>query len=63
MLTTKSESGDDYMYFIEHATVPTPKDISQFLRDHANDREDGIVYEQMQQLREIHDTNFLKISS
>ena len=61
VLTTKSESGDDYMYFIENESVPTPKDISRFLKTNANDREDGIVYEQMQQLREIYDTNFLKL--
>lgn len=53
VLTTHSESGDDYTYFIEHPKNPTHKQLEAFLKENANDIEDGIVYEHVRSCVEI----------
>jgi len=38
VLTTSSESNDDYMYFIKHPTFPTNDEINNFLLTKGNDK-------------------------
>lgn len=58
-IDTKSESGDHYIYFVEHPEVPTVEELKLFLQENACDIEDGYVYENVQMVTEIKD--FLKI--
>jgi len=53
ILITKSESGDDYTYFIEHPQEPTSKELKLFLQENANDIEDDEVYENVERIEEI----------
>jgi len=54
VLTTHSESGDDYTYFIEHNKNPTHKELESFLKIHACDKDDdGDVYEHVRSCIEI----------
>ena len=41
VLVTKSESGDDYIYFIKSETKPTGEEINEFLFEHGNDVEES----------------------
>lgn len=61
VLTTHSESGDDYIYFIEHPKQPTQKQLESFLKAHATDKDedDGTVWEYVRTCEEI--KNFLTI--
>ena len=61
IVTTSSESGDHYIYFIEHPKEPTGIELNRFLKENANDidPEDGKVYESVDEIEEI--TEFLKI--
>ncbi len=53
-LTTHSESGDHYLYFIEHLTEPTQDELQSFLNIHGSDvDEDGQCYEYIQECIEI----------
>jgi hypothetical protein len=56
-LTTHSESGDHYLYFIEHPTEPTHKELETFLKIHGSDidPDDGECYEYVQECEEIKD--------
>ena len=36
-LTTKSQSGDYYVYFIEHTKTPSHKQLIKFLEKNGND--------------------------
>lgn len=54
-LTTKSESGDDYMYFIEHPQMPTDDEIEKFLLENGCDVDDEQCYENVNLLEEIKD--------
>ncbi len=60
-VTTTSESGDHYIYFIEHPKEPTDAELSRFLAENANDidPDDGEVYESVDEIEEIEE--FLKI--
>jgi len=62
VLNTKSESGDNYTYFIESAKKPSDAQIKNFLKTHGNDidEEDGTIYEHTEALIEIPNT-FTKI--
>ncbi len=55
VLVTKSESGDDYIYFIEHAKKPTDKEINKFLVENGSDFEDDYTYENVVFCEEIKD--------
>lgn len=59
VINTKSESGDHYIYFIEHTEKPNEEELSIFLKENACDIEYGEVYENVQSVTEI--KNFLKI--
>lgn len=61
VVTTTSESGDHYIYFIEHSKEPTDAELNSFLKENANDidPDDGEVYESVDEIEEI--KNFLKI--
>lgn len=50
ILTTTSESGDDYTYFIESTETPTIEEIKTFLIEQGNDVEGGESYENVNQL-------------
>lgn len=60
-VTTTSESGDHYIYFIEHPKEPTDAELNRFLKENANDidPDDGTVYENVDEIKEI--KNFKKI--
>ena len=58
-ITTKSESGDYYMYFVECVERPNHEEIDDFLLENGNDIEDGELYEEIEIMREI--TNIIKI--
>ena len=60
ILNTKSESGDNYTYFIEHPENPSNDELKRFLLINANDIEDDYVYENIETLIEIPKT-FLTI--
>ncbi len=53
VLTTQSESGDRYMYFIENERFPSKAQIKRFLKVYASDKDDKQVYEQQDQIIEI----------
>ena len=36
-VVTKSESGDDYVYFVEHDKLPTDKQLDTWLLKNGND--------------------------
>jgi hypothetical protein len=59
VITTSSESGDHYIYFVEHPKEPTDKELERFLEEHANDKDEDEVYESVDNVEEIKD--FLKI--
>jgi hypothetical protein len=52
-ITTKSESSDYYMYFIEHPQKPTRDELNTFLQEHANDKDGDEVYEYVEIIQEI----------
>lgn len=53
LIVTKSESGDDYNYFINHLKQPTFKELRKFLREHAYDKDEEKVYENVESVIEI----------
>ena len=58
LLVTKSESCDDYAYFIEHPEMPTSEEITKFLMKNGHDvgdyYGDGIeIYEDVIFIEEI----------
>jgi hypothetical protein len=58
ILLTKSESGDNYHYFVESPESPTKKQIKDFLWDNGNDK----GYEFVTDCIEIDETLFKKIN-
>jgi hypothetical protein len=42
ILITKSESCDDYQYFIEHPQKPTIKELKKFIKQNGNDTKENI---------------------
>jgi len=50
ILTTRSESCDDYMYFIEHPEKPTNEEINKFLMKYGSDRDGGENIEMLEEL-------------
>jgi len=59
VVTTTSESGDDYIYFIEHYKEPTSEDLERFLMTYGSDKDEDQTYENVQDIKEI--KNFEKI--
>ena len=55
VLVTKSESCDDYIYFIEHTSKPTNEEIKKFLVEKGSDYEDDYTYENVVFCKEIKD--------
>jgi len=53
VLTTKSESGDDYIYLIEHKKQPTMKELDKFLMINGCDMDEERTYEDVVHLEEI----------
>ena len=53
VLVTRSESGDEYVYFIEHSKKPTVEQLKKWLNVNGNDIEDDYCYEQVSQIEEI----------
>ena len=53
VITTTSESGDDYVYFIEHSEKPTTAEIKKWLKVNGTDIEDGYCYESVNIVKEI----------
>jgi hypothetical protein len=53
VLTTISESGDNYMYFIEHTQKPTNGEIDEWLLKNGSDIVGGICYEHIHMIVEI----------
>lgn len=61
ILLTKSESGDNYHYFIQSENKPTNKQLQEFLKVNASDKDDEEVYEYIEELIEIPTENFYTI--
>jgi hypothetical protein len=61
LLITKSDSGDDYQYFIQSLTQPTRQQLIQFLIDHGNDSGEGMTWENIDCLIDITDEEFITI--
>jgi hypothetical protein len=53
VITTTSESGDDYVYFIEHSKKPTVTEINNWLIINGSDIEDGYCYENVNMIIEV----------
>ncbi|MEK6829104.1 MAG: hypothetical protein AABY15_03175 [Nanoarchaeota archaeon] len=53
VLTTKSESGDDYIYIIRHPEEPTEEELKRFLREHAHDQDEDTIYEHIGDISQI----------
>lgn len=53
ILTTTSESGDHYSYFIEHKKEPTGEELERFLQENASDIDDDKLYESVDNIEEI----------
>jgi len=60
-LTTRSESGDDYLYFIKSETKPTDSELGEFLLKHGNDVYEGKSYEYVTYCCEITDEQFTSL--
>jgi hypothetical protein len=60
ILTTRSESCDDYMYFIEHPEKPTNEEINKFLMKYGSDRDEEMSYENINMLEELESFQRLK---
>jgi len=53
VITTTSESGDHYMYFIEHDKKPTRAQIKQWLKKNGNDVDDDQCYEEIDEIEKV----------
>lgn len=55
LVTTKSESGDEYQYFIEHTEKPTMEQLRKWLLENGSDvdKEEEYLYEIIQTVIEI----------
>ena len=64
VLNTKSESYNNYTYFIKHTKKPTDEELKRFLKEHASDKDEDedIVHEQVESIHEIIEDKFLTIS-
>lgn len=61
VLITKSQSGDDYVYFIKHNKLPTEKQLLKFLKVNATDIDEDDLYEDIESITEIKEEEFLLI--
>ena len=61
VLYTKSDSGDEYVYFITHDEKPTTDDIIRFLWEHAHDKDEDFLYENSFKIDEILNSSFRTI--
>lgn len=61
ILLTTSFSNDHYQYFIKADKKPTKEQIEQFLQEHANDIFNNEVCEEVDEIIEILDENFITI--
>jgi hypothetical protein len=52
-ITTTSESGDHYIYFIEHHEKPTIKELNEWLKINGSDIDEEICYESVDDINEI----------
>lgn len=58
VVTTKSESSDDYIYFIKHPQKPTNEEMDKWLIENGSDVFDGISYENVEKIVEIEENKF-----
>ncbi len=61
VLTTHSESGDRYMYFINAKKQPSHKQLEKFLLEHGCDKDEDQSYENVQEVVEILENKFITI--
>jgi hypothetical protein len=61
LILTSSESGDHYQYFVMHPKEPTNKELDRFLKEHACDKDDDEIYEDVDSVAEIIESDFLTI--
>jgi len=62
VVTTISESGDHYMYFIKSKTVPTREELNSFLVKNGNDvGDEDECYEGIDQVGEITEDKFIEL--
>lgn len=69
VITTRSESGDHYIYVVKHPKKPTDAELKAFLIEHSRDKEEGTcdtnagtLYEVVQDIVEIRPQKALTIS-
>jgi len=60
-ITTQSESGDDYIYFVITDKKMDANLANTFLKAHAYDKDEDMVYEAVVTIKEICDDNFIEI--
>lgn len=58
IVTTESQSGDVYLYLIEHPTKPTRSQINEWLKTNGSDRDEEMCYEDINLIIEINDSDF-----
>ncbi|MCK5127796.1 MAG: hypothetical protein KAR42_16185 [candidate division Zixibacteria bacterium] len=56
IIRTKSESGDDYFYIVNHDKTPTRDEVELFLSLNACDKDDMTCYESIIEIAEINPT-------
>lgn len=61
VLTTHSESGDRYLYFITAKKEPNYKELDKFLRKHGTDFDEERTYENVQEIVEITEDKFIML--
>ena len=61
VINTVSDSGDRYVYLLEHPHDPSKKELDKFLLVHANDKCGNEVYESIDIIVEISGDKFLTI--
>lgn len=53
VITTTSESGDHYVYFVEYSKKPTERQVNKWLIENGNDVDDSRCYESVDEIEEI----------
>ena len=54
-ISTKSESGDDYLYHVQCEQEPTDEQLHSFLMEFGNDKDDEETYESVIIVKELND--------
>lgn len=61
-ISTKSESGDDYLYHVRCEHEPTDEQIEKFLIEYGNDKDEDGTYENVLIVLELEEENIITIN-